>query len=365
MFLPPVRYAATADELLLVADLDGDGASEILTSGNQVDQRDVFSLFHNRGDGTFEAERHIPSRLGERLEDRADLNRDGIMDLVVADYWMNGIAIYRGLGSLQFDGGTRYVTATHGGPTRVVDYDRDGIQDLVSFSSGSANPVRVHLFRGRGDGTFHDKQTFDVPFEIAASASTRIRNVVLEALIVDRTGLLGIVRIDAAGVSLSTRPAGPGLLLTALFADVNGDGIEDIVDTNEGASETAFNPFEWIFITPANPAGGFLERKQLQVRRQVTFPADLRTGDLDGDGHLDLVVSDLGRPVLHYFRGDGTGRFSDGVAINAGAPVNDIAVSDVDGDRRLDLVTANNDQSVSVIRNSGQCLPPRRRAVRH
>jgi hypothetical protein len=54
-------------------------------------------------------------------------------DLVASDYWNNGVVVE----------GVAYATATHGGPTRTVDYDRDGNMDVVSFSFGSANPVRA------------------------------------------------------------------------------------------------------------------------------------------------------------------------------------------------------------------------------
>ena len=365
LFRAPVRYATSSDSVVLLADLNGDGAPEILTSGNQVEQRGFFSLLPNRGDGTFANEQLVATELGEKLEDVSDLDGDGIRDLVASDYWRNGIAIHRGTGALQFSAGTPYATATHGGPTRAIDYDRDGRTDVVSFSFGSGNPVRIHLFRARTDGTFDAKTTVDLPLAIAASPSTRIRDGVPEVLVGDHSGHLGILRLAATGVSLSTRDAGPGFDLTSTFADVNGDGHPDIVDTNDGGSEAPENPYEWIFVTLATADGGFLERKQLQRQRRVPFPAQLQTGDFDGDGRLDLIAGDFRGTTLHYFRGDGAGSFADGVEIDAGGPVNDLAVGDLNGDRRPDLVTANHDGSVSVILNGGGCGSARRRAVRH
>lgn len=40
----PVRYLAAANRVVLVRDLDGDGAADIVTSGNQVDAFGAFSL---------------------------------------------------------------------------------------------------------------------------------------------------------------------------------------------------------------------------------------------------------------------------------------------------------------------------------
>jgi len=357
-------YPSSSDEVVLIADLNGDHAPEILTSGNQVDQRDTFSLLANRGDGTFASERPIAGGFGHKLEDVADLNRDGIPDLLASDYWGNGIAVYRGLGALQFSGGVPSGTATHGGPSRVLDYDNDGVTDIVSFSFGSGNPVRVHRFRGRADGTFDPKTTIDTARSIAASPSLRFHNGAPEILAGDRSGHLGLFRFAAGGVSVSTLDAGPGFDLNATFADVDGDGTADIVDTNDGGSDTN-NPFEWIFVTLARPEGGFRERTQLARPRKIAFPTELRAADFDGDGRIDLVAGDFRGNRLYYYRGDGAGGFDEGVGIDAIGPVNDVAVGDLDGDGRPDLVTANDDHSVSVIVNRGTCAPVRRRSVRH
>src|SRR5437764_5814662 len=66
-FDAPVRYPSSADHVVLVGDLDCDGAPDIIASGNQVDELGAFSLLANRGDGTFAAERVVPSGFGETL----------------------------------------------------------------------------------------------------------------------------------------------------------------------------------------------------------------------------------------------------------------------------------------------------------
>ena len=365
-FQAPARYAVTADNVVFLADADRDGRPDIITSGNQVDQLNAFSILPNLGNGVFGSERPIPSRLGERLEDAADLNGDGNIDLVVAGYWQNGIAVYRGSGLLQFGSAMSMDTATHGGPSRVVDYDGDGRHDIVSFSFGSGNPVRVHLFRGRGDGELDPKQTFETGRAVADSPSVRVREGIVEILANERSGHLVLFRISAASVSSTILDAGPGTDLNSLFVDLNGDGIADIVDTNDGGSAASSDPSEWIFVRLAKPDGGFEERRQIPHPRRMTFPTELRAGDLDGDGRMDLVAGDFHASTLYYFRGHGNGNFDAALPIDVTGPVNDVAIADLNGDHRPDLVTANNDHSVSVILNGGSdCVRTRRRAVRH
>jgi hypothetical protein len=354
-FHDPVRYATTADQVVLVRDLDGDGAPEIVVSGNHIDELSAFSLLANRRDGTFAPERLVASSFGERLEDVADLDGDGLPDLLVSNYWSNGIAVYRGIGALGFDGGTPYGTATHGGPSLVADYDRDGRPDVISLSFGSGNPVRLHLFHGNGDGTLGPKTTFETQLANGATPSLRAVGGALEILVSEHSGHLGLLYYADGALSVSRIPAGPGFDLSSTFGDVNGDGIADIVDTDDSV-----DPHESIFITLAGS-----ERKRLARPRKVAFPVAVRVSDLDGDGHADLVVRDAQATSLYYFRGDGTGDFEEGVAIDAGAPINGFDIGDVDGDGSLDLVTANGDHTVSVLLNRGPCRSARRRAAKH
>jgi len=356
----PVRYPAAANRVVLVRDLDGDGAPDIITSGNHVDAFGAFSLLPNRGDGTFAAERLIPSAFGETLRDIGDLNHDGVPDLLVSNYFSNGIDIYLGRGALQFDGGTPYGTATHGGPSLIADYDHDGIPDVISLSFGSGNPVRLHLFRGLGNGALGPKTTFETGLANAEWPSLRTINGVLEILASDRSGHLGLLRYVNGVVTVSTIAAGPGFDLSSTFADVNGDGVADIVDTND--NESASEP---IYVTLSNADGTFRERKQLAHPRSVSFPIAVRVADLDSDGRADIIVMDLQSTTLHFYRGNGAGGFAESVAIDAGSPINAFDVADVNRDGYLDVVTANTDHTVSVIMNRGPCPPSRRRAARH
>ena len=335
-FAAPVTYPSSADQVVLV---DGD---DLLASGNQVDEQAAFSSFANRGDGTFAPEALIATRFGERLQAVADLNGDGISDLVASDYWSSGIVIHLGGGS-----GTLYGTATHGGPTLIAG------NTLFSLSFGSGNPVRLHVFPVNGDGSLGTKTTFETGLANGDSASMRTRGDAVEILVNERSGNLGLIRYANGGISVSRLPTGD-FDVASTFADLNADGIADIVFTRFDGG---------VFVTLANADGTFGEHRR--IASQSALPNVVRVADLDGDGNEDVVVADFQQPHLYWFRGDGAGGFAEGVAIDAGGPVNAFVIADLDGDGRPDLVTANENHTLSVLINRGGCGAPRRRAPKH
>jgi hypothetical protein len=223
----------------------------------------------------------------------------------------------------------------------------------VSFSFGSGNPVRVHLFRGAA------KTTIDTNLANAASPSIRFINGAVEIVASERSGQLGLVRISGANATVARLGAGAGFDTSSTFADVNGDGVADVVDVTDAEGE-----LEPLFVTIAKADGTFGDAVQLRRPRHVTFPVSVRTADFDGDGRADLIVSDLASASLFFFRGDGRGGFEEAAAIDAGATVNAFDIADVNGDGCPDIVTVNSDHTASVLINRGPCTMPRRRAVR-
>src|SRR6266567_2094280 len=76
---------------------------------------------------------------------------------------------------------------------------------------------------------------------------------------------------------------------------------------------------------------------------------DVALADLNGDGRLDMAVSDLTNSEVHVFLGDGHGGFSAGPTVATGPSPYVVTLGDLNGDGRLDIVTANpGDDTLSV-----------------
>ena len=138
-------------------------------------------------------------------------------------------------------------------------------------------------------------------------------------------------------------PAGTGPEAVAV-ADVDGDLDQDLVIANTGI------PGDTVSVLLNSGTGTFGAPTTFAAGRS---PNALAVGDVNGDGHADLAVSNGGgqgtptvpaTPGVSILLGNGTGGFGAPAFYAAPDPTRDVALGDLDGDDDLDLayVTAGN-----------------------
>lgn len=106
--------------------------------------------------------------------------------------------------------------------------------------------------------------------------------------------------------------------------DVNGDGHIDVVVNTAGPSVRALLGDGTGAFT-LGPVSG-------------TGVAGTLLADVDGDGHLDLVGPDSLNNVVTFYHGNGDGTFNAGVSLSTALGPNSVAVGDVNGDGIADIV---------------------------
>ena len=83
-------------------------------------------------------------------------------------------------------------------------------------------------------------------------------------------------------------------------------------------------------------------------------PTSIAEGDLNGDGHPDMVVTRLGSGSVSVLLGNGKGGFSSGIDYPAGTTVSNALVADFNGDGNLDVaVTDSATGSIDVLFGNG------------
>ena len=122
-----------------------------------------------------------------------------------------------------------------------------------------------------------------------------------------------------------------------VVGDFNGDGLADLAVANQNANT--------VNILLGNRSG-ILQVSTYPVNVSLPYPSSLATGDFNGDGLLDLVVTDGSGVTLLLGTGDGT--FQTGPSYAAG-PGGQIAAGDFNHDGLPDLVLSN---AITILLNT-------------
>ncbi len=133
------------------------------------------------------------------------------------------------------------------------------------------------------------------------------------------------------------------------IADVDGDGHLDLVIANH--DERA------ITILAGDGKGGFRPAVGSPVAVVVKpHTHGVAVADFDGDGHADLATDSWGEDKILIMHGDGDGNFARPQYVDTGKhPYQRLRAADLDGDGRPDLVTTDlGDDAVTILRNDGK-----------
>jgi hypothetical protein len=129
---------------------------------------------------------------------------------------------------------------------------------------------------------------------------------------------------------------------SAAIGDLNGDGHPDVVTANSGSNDVS--------VLLGDGTGVF---RLLGSYPSGTNPNSVAVADLNGDGHPDLVTANSGSNDVSVLLGDGTGAFAAAQSFAVGASPASVAIGDLNGDGKPDVVTANSGSNdVSVLLNT-------------
>jgi hypothetical protein len=287
VFGAPMLTPDGDDPLYLAsADLNGDHLPDVVSASFVDGTLTVF--FNNAGaPGTFGAPLRLSSPGASQVA-IGDMNGDGLPDLVSADY---NVSLF-----LQTSPGA--------------------FASPVSLYSGGANWVAVGDLNGDG-----------IP-DIALTDAVGVKLLM-------HTGAAGSVTY-AAPVSVFTQSVNPGITGANLIAiaDVNGDGLNDLVITDPGPVGSP--PTVNILLQDPKSPGTFLAPVSYSLPGN-SIPQSIVVADVNGDGHPDVVIG--GSTAVSVFLQDATAPGTFLAANNyTVTSANEVAVADVNGDGLVDIV---------------------------
>jgi hypothetical protein len=392
-----------------IADFDGDGDMDFV----RTDELSL-SWYENDGTGHFEPPHFIDDPIAEKMH-IADVNADGLPDLLTADIDNLRLYYYRNLGGGNFFPKTLAVTLADW-PEQIkdADLDGDGLIDLLPVYTGEDDVFTLGQtwLKNLGNGQFTDPQALDpsadwqhvvkeiavgdidldgdadviaymnrdslVLFENTGSSqfSAKLLAVWPEVQSLSRLTLgnfngdglpdLIAININAGPVLFKNLGNGQFALRESILpkllslnvaeaTDLNQDGLKDILAISGDDGKLAWYP---------NLGGGQFGPNQI-ISHTNYNGAFAHSADLDGDGDIDILSSipkkwDTPQFVyeLVWYPNAGDATFGEGIRVTPDSfylPVHSAEIEDIDGDGHPDIVclVLTAAQSLAWLRNDG------------
>lgn len=361
---------------LAVADIDGNGWSDLVASANNPEQ---IVWYRNNGDGTYASVRYIvttsPSTTAFSNVTVSDINGDGKPDVV---FWSgSSIKWTPNLGGSDPVAQFGYIAPLPGQlPTNQLSVATTNTPETVVGTADLNNDNRFDVLSITiSEGTLIDNSVAWVPNLAGGFGSRTVISTAggypssVQGVDLDKDGwkdLLVTTESDHAvawfrnlgGGNFGTAPGHRRVISNtvtvaraAAVGDLNGDGWPDVVTAGSGTGTIRWHAHNG---SVANPAFGLA----LTVTQGASVPWALAVRDMNSDGWLDVIVAAAGGNKVVWCENLGGGNFGAATTnqrtiASLNLPTS-IEVVDYDQDGTFDLfANANSGGVVRVFRNLG------------
>lgn len=362
--VPSSSLQALQPSGIAIADFNHDGKPDLAISSGLS----VYAML-GKGDGTFETAPGSPIPMPSPPYDNfaspytasmavGDFNHSGYPGFAVSEFNNEAAVILLGYGNGTFAPSSAVFAQSKGEPTSAVaaaDFNADGNLDLAFINQSNG---LSHVALGYGKGAFNSAGELFTTCWVAQGCGFPAGVAIgdfngdgkLDAVIASGGSTkypysgfaVSLGNGDGTFMQASGSPAPVGEDLSAIVTgDFNGDGKLDLAVTDFVENS--------VFILLGNGDGTFQSPVTIAVGNG---PLAIVAGDFDSDGHLDLAVANAVDGAITLLLGNGDGTFTEasGSPYQVGKGPFAIAAADLNGDGKLDLIVVNGtDETVSVL----------------
>ncbi len=359
---------------IAVADLDGDGKPDIISTDFTIGQTSVLRNTSTINHPSFTpAADLIPASNGTVLYPViavGDINADGKPDIVMCNSASFSVYINTSTnGQLSFAAPQNfaipYTDVLEG--IALADFDGDGRIDVAIMTADPYSVSTLTLYRNTGEGS-------RLSFAPVVAYGTGDISYQIKAADFDNDGKIDIAAVSDQRIDVFRNTGSPGTIAFNLagnfpsnlaqgceVADVDGDGRQDLISTG---FDNQTNKYLFSILKNTSVAGSISFNAKVDSTiflPNMIGPIYPAAGQIDGDGKIDLVLVDQGatnEQPFYVYRNTGS---NSGIPFTGGNQYpaqlqfgygRQATILDIDGDGKADIVVGNDvDNAVSVFRN--------------
>jgi len=341
---------ANAAQSVVAADLDGDGAIDVLSASAGDDK---IAWYKNEGEKSFSDQRVITQDAeGAHSVWAEDIDGDGDQDVLSASFDGDTVAWYENNGGTF--SGRRVLTTNATSATSVfaADLTGDGDKDVLSASLGDD---KIAWYENTSAGSFSDQRVISTGIESATSVYAAPLNEDERRDVLSAASESGeVVWFENTGngtfAGSTTITTDAETVQSVHAVDLDGDGDQDVLSASFGDDTVAWYENDG--------TGSFSDQKAITTDAAAAH--DIHAADLDGDGDQDVLSASFEDDTVAWYENDGTGSFSNQKVITTSAEeALSVFAADLTSNGALDVLSASRgDNTIAWYENQGNSGPP-------